>query len=260
MKNLKFLGSLSIILSCNAIDITDTCITESPGLRANVFNGSSLSANNVVFTIDGGSLTNSQAIADVLFSNNINGLFFLRGRDFINDEGQVQTIVKQNHQIGNGSFTGESLERSKTPVLEVRQTDFLVSPYVNNNAFLFSAPLGIFNERLASYLNRAGLNKYTGPIGFSHPTRDLDCWIQDTSVEQCADTIFQEIENTQKGIVRISSEDPRSIQLSQTLIALFRNSGYSFATVTDASEIAASLASNGSLLDGDPVETCDDYD
>ena len=232
MKHLYPLALIAFIFSCDAISIEDACITKSPGLRSTSYGGSTLPLNTAVVTVDGGSLDNSLAIADVLFANNIQGAFFIRGQDLGDDNSILETIVNQGHAIANGSYTGESLDDSRTPVLEVRQTDFLISPFVQNNAFLFAAPNGLFNQRLASYLNQAGLNKYTGPIGYDHSTVTDDCWLNGRSVSDCASDIFQELSANGKGILRISSSDKKSIEISQTLINLLSASGYTFLKLT----------------------------
>lgn len=261
MNHLMFAALSGLAISCSVAKINDGCISKSPGISTEEIGGSSLPDNSVSITVEGGSAENALAIADVLYANGIAGTFFIRGQDFDFDSTEIGTIAGQGHTIANGSFTGEALGTLSSPVTELRQTDYLISPYVKNSTYLFMAPKGVFEEDMAKYLNKSGLNKYTGPITFDHQNaNDLDCWAAGTNANDCADSIFNAIDSVEKGIVRLSTSDSKSVNLAQRLVSLFTIAGYGFVPLSDAAEIYASLSANGAELTSIAGSSCNDYD
>ena len=105
MRALQVIALASFMLSCDATETKDSCITKSPGLKTISYDGSTLQANTVALTIEGGSLENSQAIADILSANNVNATFFLRGIDFAGNTDSADSIFAQGHTIGNAAFS-----------------------------------------------------------------------------------------------------------------------------------------------------------
>ena len=254
---LSFVG----LCSCSIPSIEESCIFEAPGISEEIITGQSLSSNNVVFTFSGPLNDTAVSIADVLSTNGIEGTYFVSGKSIVSNFEKLNTIYQQGHQIGNGGYSGKSLVSSKQPSMELRRTDYLITPYIINNQYLFRAPGGEFDSRVAKRLNQDGLVKYTGPVGFDHiGTTDQQCWADDTDFSQCATNIFSDIQSTGNGIIAIDTSDPRAVNLTGSLINTVNAAGFSFVTMEDIPAISNSLVANGSTIGTETVSSCDDYE
>ena len=259
--NLTALVSLVGLYSCSIPSIEESCISEAPGISEQTITGQSLSTNNVVFTFSGPLNDTAVSIADILSTNGIQGTYFVSGISIASNFEKLNTIYQQGHQIGNGGYSGKSLVNSEQPTMELRRTDYLITPYILNNQYLFRAPEGNFDARVAKRLNQDGLMKYTGPVGFDHVgTTDRQCWENDIDFSQCAADIFSEIQTSGNGIIALETSDPRSVSLTGSLINTVNTAGFSFVSMEDVPDIANSLLANGSTIGDETVTSCNDYD
>ncbi|SMF13130.1 polysaccharide deacetylase family protein [Pseudobacteriovorax antillogorgiicola] len=249
-------------LGCSGSLVRDSCISDAPGMQDTLITGQQLAANEVVFTVMGPVNDTALAISDVLVSEGIEGAFFVSGESILDRPSSIlATIFNQGHRIANGSYSDQSLLSSKSPIVEVRQTDYLITPFTRNNIYLFRPPNLEFDQRLASQLNQAGLVKYVGPIGNDHATQsDIDCWSNDLDSSSCADEIFNTVASQDRGILQIHSSDNRALALSQSLVTLFKDSGYSFVSIDQVPDISSALQANGATVGDTEVTNCNDYD
>ncbi len=281
LRRVLWLGFSATLAGCGWQKTTSGC-AQGPGLSSTPYNGSQLTDKTIALTFNDGPTEFTGEIADFLFANNIQATFFVTGKRVATHRSEMETLRKRGHLVGNLTYSFADLTKSNDPVLEVRKTDELITPYVTGNMFILRAPESAFTSKTAQTLNEAGLSKYVGPIQFDIGTsnvttlpdgteepdtadridfmNDIDCWRNNLSPETCTNSYAQKIRLDKKGIVLMHDNSAKTLQMVKLLVPTLINEGFTFTRVDDVPFIRVDLQKSG----GKPgtfagAEACDDY-
>ncbi len=257
--------SAILLASCNKSEDETTCNLDANGLKSEGWNSSELKDLELSFIFLKGPSGVSADIGDVLQLNGISALFFVQGSAIEGNKDQLPILKDQGHLIGNGGYRYQDLTKAEHPVLELRTTDGLITPYVTGNMFLFHAPLKSFNEQSAALYRANGLGKYVGPI-FDDTTPsetfryDEQCWVDNLTPAVCAQQYFDELKRIGKGIVAFNDTQPKSLEMLNELLPQLKTFGFTFVRIDQIPSIRSALTRAGALVDATGSSSCDDYD
>ena len=227
-------GLLFIASGCEFAEKGKVC-PAGVGVQPVAYDGTGLSAKQLTLTFNGGPGEGTSAIDSVLFSNAIQATFFVTGKKIHGAESLLGTLKSHGHLIGNYTYSAISLNEAKDPEREVRRTDFMIYPYVSGNMYLLRSPgLANLSPDVAAELNKAGLSRYVGQIGWeigdqsSGLVTDVDCWAIGKSPSDCAAGYLSAIKAIDHGIISLHADDSRTGELLQVLVPQLQSLKYSF--------------------------------
>lgn len=237
-----------------------------PGLSSIGFNGLSLQQKNLSVTFDSGPAAITTALSDYLSVVGVPASFFFDGYRIPEYQSKLDRLKNAGHLVAQRGYSGRALTTSVDPALELRNTDYLISPFVTGNLFLFRAPNDKFNESLTQRLNQAGLNKYVGPIhweigenkpGFLH---DQDCLSMGSEPSICAQYYLEEIRKSSRGIIRFHGLLAGTLTILQIVIPKLIDEGYRFVRLDQVPSIRVALeqaGGNPGVVSGE--KACNEY-
>lgn len=251
MRHHPLLFLICIVSACGVFKPNTAQCRGGPGLAAQALTGNSLAGRVLALSFDGGPSQLSAQIGDFLYGNGVRAAFFVRGREIAAEAAQLERLKARGHLIGQQGYSGDILTGVPEPVLELRKTDQLITPYVTGNMFLLRPPAGIFDDDLAAQFNRAGLNKYVGPIGWDLGASsagfvdDRDCLNQGLAPATCAQIYLERLRMLEHGIVRFASERPAVLEIVQILITKLRDEGFEFVRIDEVPAIRLAIERAG---------------
>ena len=237
------------------------------GLSPTLFRGTSLPDKHVSLTFMGGPGDESGSLADFLFASNVRATFFVTGENADSRKGILAVLRDRGHLVGNAGWSNRALNRQRDAVQSVRRVDWLITPYVTGNIFLLRAPEQAFDSQLAAVLNKGGLAKYTGPVGFDlgavragNDVSDLRCLLLGTSPQACAGEILDATRLLAKGIIQLHDSLPGIVALVRTYVTTLQDEGWTFVPLDSVPDLRIAITANG----GAPGAArtgggCDDY-
>lgn len=281
LRRVLWLGLSASLAGCGWQKTQSGC-AEGAGLSSAPYNGSQLTEKTIALTFNDGPSEFTSEVSDFLFANNIQATFFVTGKRIVEHKAAMQNLRNRGHLVGNLTYSYADLTKSPDPVLEVRKTDELITPYVTGNMFILRAPEDAFNTKTAQTLNDAGLGKYVGPIQFDIGTsnvttlpdgteepdtsdridfmNDIDCWRANLAPETCANSYMQRIRLDKKGIVLMHDNTSNTLQMVKLVIPMLVNEGFTFTRIDDVPFVRVELQKNGGKPGtvGGPA-ACNDY-
>ncbi|MBM4252634.1 MAG: polysaccharide deacetylase family protein [Deltaproteobacteria bacterium] len=259
-------GLVWLLAGCDFFSVGKTCAS-GIGIRSQAYTGTSLEAKQLALSFSGGPGDGTLAIDAALTAASVQAAFFVSGKHIVGRETTLAALKAHGHIVANQGYTDSPLESSLDAQREVRKTDALIQPYVTGNIYLLRA-IGSINlsDQIALDLNKSGLSRYVGPIGWDigdqtpNQVDDASCWQAGTSVSDCAAAYLAAIEKADKGIVRLHADDARSAELLQKLLPELKQANYQFVRLDAVSTIQTALKSSGATIGavgGD--QGCSDY-
>lgn len=247
-----FILGLWILISCKSLtDTTPGCPNNGPGLSSEPLTGESLPRNQISLVFYGGPQGKTGDIVDYLYSNNLQASFFVSASLVAGEEAAMVEMRRKGNLVGTVGFHPPALAQSENPVMDLRQADLAIHPYVTGNIFLLGDSQPAISAPLSSKLNAAGFRKYTGPIrwdlgeGLEGFQSDRQCWSQNIDAITCAGGYFEQIKSRQKGIVAFHSLGGETLELLKELIPAVIANGISMVRLDKVPEIAARIRANG---------------
>jgi len=252
----------SLVLSCLSVGLLVAACGKSSSTSSQVqdFSGPQLYGNGladgtVALTFDDGPGPRTAELSRYLKAQGIRATFFIQGSSAARYPDALEQLAADGHLLANHSYTHPHMTSSADPVTEVRRTDDLIKKYVSDGHFLFRAPYGDWNARVAQILNSAGLTKYVGSvfwdIGGDRVTRgdgslssaaDWACWSYQDSVEQCLEGYMRETRELGKGIVLMHDIHSSTVDMVKLMVPQLKKEGFKFARADEAPSIVAALA------------------
>lgn len=242
-----FVGLGLALAGCRLFKTGPSC-SSGPGLKSQAIDGSALADGQLSLTFDGGPSEITQAMVDYLYANQVQATFFVSGKGAEAFPATLASMKDRGNLVANNGYSTEPLKDAKDPVLEVRKTDELISPYVTGDMFILRVPEGELTEDGARQLNDAGLTRYVGPVKWDFGgvgASDKDCWDQNLGVDDCADKYLKPIRNARKGIVRLHAVDARSLDLLKVLLPKFQEEKFQLIRLDQVPAVRLSLEQSG---------------
>lgn len=252
--------------ACNGgLSNDPSCKVALSGISSDAIRGASLNDFEVALTFDRAPSSSSEEIAAFLNSRAIAATFFIEGKK-ISDTEILKYLRESGHLIGNGTLSYENLAKTPALLTEIRKVDQRITPYVVGNIYLFRSPTGDFNENLAEYLNRQGLQKYVGPIGWDISLEIDDPEIADlcrdeiTSTSICSRLFLNIVQQKKKGILRFTESQKGLVAFLKELVPELEASKFKFIRLDQVPDIRRELVKR----EAQPGTTggdggCDDY-
>ena len=263
---------LTLAIACSKSDPLGNskgCIANGKAMNAALMTGENLPKGTLSLTFDGGPSAYTAEIGEYLWQNEIQAAFFVTGRQVVKHSEVLGRLKEVGHLVGNLSYNEASLLSSPDPVQAIRRTDELITPYVTGNMFLFRPPMGLFSDDLAKKIDRAGMSKYVGPIGWdvgtSHdpaPQRslDLDCWASLQDADACATRYLEAIRTSTKGIVVFHDLHPDTLALVRKVVAAALSESFLFVRLDAIPRVKQMIDTNGGMFGKIGGEAaCNDY-
>ena len=179
------------------------------------------SAKKIMLTFDDGPhAKNTLEVISVLKKHNVNGLFFLIGKNTIGNEHIVSELVKNGNKIGNHSFTHHfwfDLWSTKKVTLDIKECDVFIQKFQPSSS-LFRPPYGVTNPNIARALKKLNLQS----VGWT--IRSYDTSIKD--VEKIKKRIVSQLKPG--AIILLHDRLDFMPQLLEELIPAIKQNGYEF--------------------------------
>ena len=260
------LGLALGLAGCGLAAKSKTCNLKAKGLSGRGWNGQELAGGQLALIFLKGPSSVSADIGAYLEAQSIRAGFFVQGSAVEGQEKVLEEIRDQGHLLGNGSYRYQDLTQAEQPVLELRTTDALITPYVTGNLFLFYAPLKSFDDQTAALLESNGLGKYVGPIkddSLPSPTFQYDeqCWIEALAPSVCAAQYFTEAQRLGRGVLAFHDTDSRTLVMLQELVPQLKAFGFDLVRLDQIPSVRSALSRAGGQVDqvAGP-QACDDYE
>ncbi|MFY7928231.1 MAG: polysaccharide deacetylase family protein [Oligoflexus sp.] len=260
------LGLALGLAGCGLAAKSKTCNLKAKGLSGRGWNGQELAGGQLALIFLKGPSSVSADIGAYLEAQSIRAGFFVQGSAVEGQEKVLEEIRDQGHLLGNGSYRYQDLTQAEQPVLELRTTDALITPYVTGNLFLFYAPLKSFDDQTAALLESNGLGKYVGPIkddSLPSPTFQYDeqCWIEALAPSVCAAQYFTEAQRLGRGVLAFHDTDSRTLVMLQELVPQLKAFGFDLVRLDEIPSVRSALSRAGGQVDqvAGP-QACDDYE
>jgi peptidoglycan/xylan/chitin deacetylase (PgdA/CDA1 family) len=217
--------------------------------------GTGMADGTLTLTFDDGPGPRTGELSKYLKEEGIQATFFIQGSAAAAYPETLKQLHADGHRIANHTYTHPRMTTSTDPVSEVRRTDELIKKYVPDSVFLFRAPYGDWNGKVATVLNSAGLTKYVGSIFWDiggvrtegtdkrlSTAADWACWAFNDSVEKCADGYMNEIRDYGRGIVLMHDVHSRTIDMVKNMVPRLKNEGFRFVRLETVPSVATALA------------------
>lgn len=247
---LPLLVSPLALVSCGFLDRDPACKVSPTGIAAMPLLGASLGEQELTLTFDRSPSENTEDISHYLQSRGIGGTFFIEGQRVDSPEIFIK-LRDSGHLLGNGTLSHANLTASPDLLTEIRQVDDLLTPYVVGNIFIFRAPEGLFGKKTAEYLNRQGLQKYVGPIGWdvgpaaSQVSLNITCSAESVTPKACAQLYFAAVTEKRSGILRFTESTFDLPLLLKELIPSLEAAGFKFARLDQVPDIKREILKRG---------------
>lgn len=222
---LKIISILYIISACTCL----TSFTETTVDHCQVYTMGNTEEHKIALTFDDGPHgEKTPLILDVLRDNNVKATFFIVGENVSGNEGIVERIISEGHEIGNHTFRHKYLFKVDRRVmeLEIDLCDDEIFNYSEYSATLFRPPGGIYNDVLSSVCNERGYDM----VLWSIDTRD---WAG-TSAEDIEKEIMSNVED---GSIILMHDyvcgESYTAEALKSVIPKLKELGYSFVTVSE---------------------------
>lgn len=148
------------------------------------------STNKILFTFDDGPHpTLTPIILDILKEHNIHAIFFVIGKNALENPDIIKRIIAEGHQIGIHTYSHSAhfpLLKTTEIEKELQNTQKIIKKITQITTNLFRPPFGVTNPNIAKAVNRLNLQT----IGWS--IRSLDTSL---SVEQSYNRITKQLHN-----------------------------------------------------------------
>ena len=222
---LKIVSILYIISACSCL----TSFTQTTADHCQVYTMGNTEEHKIALTFDDGPHSEkTPLILDVLRDNNVKATFFIVGENVSGNEGIVERIISEGHEIGNHTFRHKYLFKVDRRVmeLEIDLCDDEIFNYSEYSATLFRPPGGIYNDVLSSVCNERGYDM----VLWSIDTRD---WAG-TSAEDIEKEIMSNVED---GSIILMHDyvcgESYTAEALKSVIPKLKELGYSFVTVSE---------------------------
>ncbi len=229
--------------------------------------GHGLASGTVSLTFDDGPGPRTVELSKFLKAEGVRGTFFIQGSAAARYPEALKQLQADGHLVANHTYTHPRMTAAADPVDEVRRTDQLIKPFVDQGRFLFRAPYGDWSPRVATILNSAGLTKYVGsvfwdiggvrtarPDGSLASAADWACWAQSDTVEKCLEGYMNESRELNRGIILLHDVHSRTIDLTKLLVKELKQEGFSFVRTDEVPSVVAALAKRTSTGDTLPPD------
>lgn len=206
-------------------------------IRLNYFSTAICKSNsshkkNIAITFDDGPHEKTPEILDVLLKYNAKATFFCIGKQIEKHPEILKRIINEGHIIGNHSYSHSKWNgffSTKKIVLEIEQTNTLVSQLVNKKMTLFRPPFGVTNPNIARAVTK------TNQIIVGWNIRSLDTVIENEN------TILERIKKRVKpgGIILLHDTSAKTVSVLEQLLLFLQSEGYETNTIEELLEIRA---------------------
>lgn len=217
--------------------------------------GTGMAAGTLSLTFDDGPGPRTAELSRYLKSEGVQATFFIQGSAAAAYPEVLKQLHADGHQLANHTYSHPRMTAATDPVAEVRRTDDLIKKFITNGLFMFRAPYGDWNGKVAGVLNNAGLTKYVGsifwdiggvrketPDGKLTTAADWACWSFNDSVEKCADGYMNEIRDLGRGIVLFHDVHSRTIDMVKNMVPRLKDERFQFVRLETVPSVAAALA------------------
>ncbi len=237
-----------VAISCGS-PTTENGDSDTTDFSRSQFSGQGLPLKKLSLTFDDGPGSRTLELAEYLQKEGIQATFFVVGKNAAEKGALLQRIKNLGHLIGNHSYSHPKLPKTANPVKEVRDTDNIIAPFVDNANFVFRAPYASWVGSLADILNATSLKKYVGSIiwdvggvSTSRYKADWSCWDKKLTVAQCGQGYLNEISDKKRGIVLLHDVHGSTVDMTKWLVPKLKAQGYSFIRVDKIPNIAIAIA------------------
>ncbi len=240
-------GLVLAVAGCRLFKAGSSC-SSGPGLASKGIDGSALADGQLSLTLDGGPSGATQAMVDFLYANQLQATFFVSGKGAESFPAVLSSMKDRGHLVANFGYSSEPLKDAHDPVLEVRKTDELISPYVTGDMFILRVPEGELTDDGAKRLNDAGLNRYVGPVKWDfggQGASDRECWAQGVGVDDCAEKYLKPIRDKRRGIIRLAGDDAQSTELLKVLVPKLREEKFQLIRLDAVPAVRLGLEQSG---------------
>jgi peptidoglycan/xylan/chitin deacetylase (PgdA/CDA1 family) len=217
--------------------------------EANAINGQSFSQGTLALSFDDGPGERTGELLDYLRKEGIIATFFVQGNKASQRMSLLARMKAEGHLVANHTWTHPHMTKAADPVSEIARAHTLIEPYVLGRSFLFRAPYADWNSGLSRLLNQAGYLHYVGHVGWDIDGGDWECWKRDVnlSVKACADRYIVRTQAKGRGIVLMHDSDlsNKTVDMVKELVPRWKELGYRFARVDDASGVSRLVQSAG---------------
>jgi peptidoglycan/xylan/chitin deacetylase (PgdA/CDA1 family) len=217
--------------------------------------GSGLPDGSVSLTFDDGPGPRTAELSRYLKSEGVHATFFIQGSAAAAYPDVLKQLAADGHRLANHTYSHPRMTAAVDPVSEVQRTDALIRKYVPDNIFLFRAPYGDWNGKVATVLNSAGLTKYVGsifwdiggvrqerPDGRLTTAADWACWAFNDTVEKCADGYMNETRDLGRGIILLHDVHSRTVDMVKNIVPRLKDERFRFVRLEEVPSVSAALA------------------
>lgn len=229
--------------------------------------GHGMASKTVSLTFDDGPGPRTVELSKFLKAEGVQGTFFIQGSAAARYPEALKQLRADGHLLANHSYTHPRMTASTDPVGEVRRTDDLIKPYVDQGHFLFRAPYGNWSVSVANILNSAGLTKYVGSIfwdiggerveradGSLAKAADWACWAEDDKIEKCLEGYMNETRDLNRGIILMHDVHSRTIDMAKLMVKELKADGFDFVRTDAVPSVVAALAKRTNKGDTPPPD------
>lgn len=174
----------------------------------------------VLLTFDDGPHANTVKVLEVLKKHDVKAIFFIIGKNIVDNETILQQIVADGHQIGNHSFSHHNwidVWSTKKVTKDFESCQKLIEQYQPQSK-LFRPPYGVTNPNIAKAVKKLGLQS----IGWN--VRSYDTSIKD--VEKIKQRVLSQLKPS--AIILLHDRLDFMPELLETLIPAIKEMGYTF--------------------------------
>ena len=234
--------------------------------------GHGMEAKTVSLTFDDGPGPRTVELSKFLKAEGVQGTFFIQGSAAARYPEALKQLQLDGHLVSNHTYTHPRMTASTDPVAEVRRTDLLIKPYVDQGHYLFRAPYGDWSGKVANVLNAAGLTKYVGSIfwdiggvrtersdGSLAKAADWACWAEGDTVEKCLEGYMNESHELNRGIILLHDVHSRTVDLTKLMVKELKLDGFEFVRTDKVPSVASALAKRSSKDDAPPQPSPDAF-
>ncbi|MBM3381856.1 MAG: polysaccharide deacetylase family protein [Betaproteobacteria bacterium] len=255
-----------LLLSLFAVGCSGTPLSSSvQDFSGSQLYGTGMADGTLSLTFDDGPGPRTAELSRYLKEEGVQATFFIQGSAAAAYPEVLKQLHADGHRLANHTYSHPRMTTATDPVTEVRRTDELIKKYVTDGVFLFRAPYGDWNGKVATVLNSAGLTKYVGSIFWDiggvrtegtdkrlNTAADWACWAFNDSVETCADGYMNEIRDLGRGIVLMHDMHSRTVDMVKNMVPRLKNERYRFVSLESIPTVSAALARRTNTGDAPP--------